>query len=71
MNEQDNFEKIYPVIRSTYEDLVYKENISPMQIFGVFLGIIAQEFRQHSSKEKFDEFLETMKNHKWDERSVQ
>jgi hypothetical protein len=66
MSEQDdNFEKIYPLLRSMYEDLVYKDKVPPMQVFGVFLGIIAQEFKEHSTEEKFKEFLDVMKEQEW------
>jgi hypothetical protein len=61
----DNFEELYPRIRAMYDELVYKENISPMQVFGVFLGIIAQEFKENASKEEFDNFLTKMMAVEW------
>lgn len=67
----DNFDEIYFIVRSVYEELIQKENITPMQVFGVFLGIIAQEFRDNSTQEKFKEFLDTMKNHDWPKEHMQ
>jgi hypothetical protein len=64
-NMSDNFEELYPRIRSLYDELVYKENNSPMQVFGVFLGIIAQEFKENASKEEFDAFLSKMMAVEW------
>jgi hypothetical protein len=68
--EEDNFEDLYPKIRALYDDLVYKENFNPMQVFGVFLGIMGQEFREHASKEDFDDFLKKMIDIEWNEKVV-
>jgi len=67
---EDNFEELYPRIRSFYDELVYKENKNPMQVFGVFLGIMGQEFKEHASKEEFDEFLSKMMAIEWTEKVV-
>jgi hypothetical protein len=65
VNMSDNFEELYPRIRALYDELVYKESNSPMQVFGVFLGIIAQEFKENASKEEFDAFLSKMMAVEW------
>lgn len=68
--EQDAFETLYPVIRELYDELVYKQGNNPMQVFGVFMGIIGQEFRENSTKEDFDNFLTSIINLPWEERTV-
>ena len=68
--EQDAFETLYPVIREMYDDLVYKQGNNPMQVFGVFMGIIGQEFKENATKEDFDKFLKSMIDIPWEERTV-
>lgn len=72
MNENDEveFEKLYTTIRGQFDELAYKEGINPMHIFGVYLGIMAQEFKEHASKEDFDKFLTQMLDVEWTERTV-
>lgn len=67
----DNFEEMYVRVRSLYNEFTAREDISPMQVFGVFLGVIAQEFRDHSTQENFKEFLDTMKNQDWPKELTQ
>ena len=63
------FEDVYPEIRDQYDSFVEK-GISPMSIFGVYLGIMGQEFQAHASKEEFDNFLKRMMEIEWVERTV-
>jgi chorismate mutase len=65
MMEEDKFEEIYQRVRSLYDEIVFKEQVNPMQVFGVFLGIIAQEFKDHATKAEFDEFLKKMMDVEW------
>lgn len=62
---EDNFEELYAKIRKQYDEMVYKDNVSPMSVFGIYLGIIAQEFRDNSSKEEFENFLSKMIKIEW------
>jgi hypothetical protein len=70
-NQDDKFFEIYGKVRSLYEELIQEEDTTPMQVFGVFLGVIAQEFRDNSTQEKFKEFLEIMQNHEWPKENMQ
>lgn len=63
--EEDKFEEVYQRVRSLYDEIVFKEQVNPMQVFGVFLGIIAQEFKDHATKAEFDEFLTKMMDVEW------
>lgn len=63
------FEEVYPEIRMQYDDLVEK-GISPMAIFGIYLGIIGQEFKAHGTKEDFDAFLQHMMDIQWSEKTI-
>lgn len=62
---EDNFPEMYERVRRVYDELVYKEGNSPMKVFGVMLGIVAQEFKENSTKEEFDRFLTEMMNVDW------
>lgn len=69
MDEQ-KFNELYTRIRKDYDEMVYKDGTSPMSVFGVYLGIIAQEFKDNSSKEEFERFLKEMMKVDWPERTV-
>lgn len=69
MSEETDFEELYPRVRNLYDEMVYKEGNSPMQVFGVFLGIMAQEFKEHATKEDFDAFLTKMMEIEWTTQS--
>jgi hemerythrin superfamily protein len=66
-----NFEVIYQRVRSLYDEVISEGDVTPMEVFGVFLGVIAQEFRTNSTQEKFQEFLEVMRDHPWPEETMQ
>jgi thiamine phosphate synthase YjbQ (UPF0047 family) len=70
VNMEDNFEELYPRIREFYDKIVYEEGNNPMHVFGVFLGIIAQEFKENSTKEDFDVFMKKILEIEWIERTV-
>ena len=67
---EDNFPEMYEQVRRIYDELVYKDGNSPMKVFGVFLGIIAQEFKENSTKEEFDRFLTEMMKIEWQNKTV-
>lgn len=69
-NENAEFEKLYTIIRGQFDELAFTEGINPMHIFGVYLGIMAQEFKEHATKEDFDKFLTHMLDVEWTERTV-
>lgn len=66
-NEDKEFDDLHAKIRNMYDELVYKDGNNPMQVFGVFLGIMAQEFKEFSNKENFDAFLTKMMEIEWTE----
>ena len=65
MSEEKEFDELHEKIRTLYDELVYKDSNNPMQVFGVFLGIMAQEFQEFSTKENFDAFLTKMMEIPW------
>ena len=67
---EDNFDELYPRIRAFYDKIVYEESNNPMHVFGIFLGIIAQEFKENATKEDFDKFMEQILKIEWIERTV-
>ena len=67
---EDNFDELYPRIREFYDKIVYEESNNPMHVFGIFLGIIAQEFKENATKEDFDKFMEQILKIEWIERTV-
>jgi hypothetical protein len=72
MNDNDELmEELYPEIRAQFEKFVYEKGINPMSVFGVYLGIMGQEFQEHASKEDFDNFLTKMMEVKWQTKTVQ
>lgn len=72
MNDNDELmEELYPEIRAQFEKFVYEKGINPMSVFGVYLGIMGQEFQEHASKEDFDNFLKKMMEVKWETKTVQ
>ena len=72
MNEtEDVMDQLYPEIRAQFEKFVYEKGINPMSVFGVYLGIMGQEFQEHASKEDFDAFLTKMMEVKWETKTVQ
>jgi hypothetical protein len=68
--DEQQFNELYTRIRKEYDSMVYKEGTSPMSVFGVYLGIIAQEFKENSSKEEFERFLNQMMQVEWTEKVV-
>lgn len=68
--DDHKFTELYTRIRKEYDEIVYKDGTSPMSVFGVYLGIIAQEFKDHSSKQEFEEFLTKMMKVDWVEKTV-
>lgn len=72
MNEtEDVMDQLYPEIRAQFEKFVYEKGINPMSVFGVYLGIMGQEFSEHASKEEFDNFLKKMMEVEWQTKTVQ
>jgi hypothetical protein len=72
MSETDELmEQLYPEIRAQFDKFVYTDGIHPMSVFGVYLGIMGQEFQEHASKEDFDNFLKKMMEVKWETKTVQ
>lgn len=72
LNEKDAdeiFEEIYPEIRMQYDDMVEK-GINPLAIFGIYLGIMGQEFQAHATKEDFDAFLKHMMDIQWSNKTI-
>lgn len=67
MND-DVFEQVYPEFRALV-DLKIAEGASPMAVFGVMLGIIAQEYKKHASLEEFREFLLAIAEAEWPDPS--
>lgn len=63
MND-DVFDQLYPEFRALV-DMKLGEGVSPMAIFGVMLGVIAQEYKKYSSMEEFKEFLIAMAETEW------
>jgi hypothetical protein len=57
-------DRAYPEFRALYE-LLIAEGGEPMPLFGVMLGIMAQEFRSHTSKQEFENFLHYMADASW------
>lgn len=57
-------DRAYPEFRALYESII-NEGGEPMPLFGVMLGIIAQEFRSYSTKHEFEEFLHYMADASW------
>ena len=71
MNEtEDVMDQLYPEIRAQFEKFVYEKGINPMSVFGVYLGIMGQEFQEHASKEDFDNFLKKMMEVEWQPKSL-
>lgn len=56
LTEQESFDLCYNQIRDVYEGLL-KEGASPTEIFGVMLGVIAQEFKAADYNEGFNDLL--------------
>lgn len=61
-------ETLYPEIRAQFDKYVYEQGISPMAVFGIYLGIMAQEFKEHASKDEFDVFLTKMMEVTWEQK---
>lgn len=71
MNETDEvLEQLYPEIRAQFDKFVNEKGVNPMSIFGVYLGIMGQEFSEHASKEDFDNFLKKMMEVEWQPKSL-
>lgn len=71
MNDTDEvLDQLYPEIRAQFDKFVYEKGISPMSVFGVYLGIMGQEFSEHASKEEFDNFLKKMMEVEWQPKSL-
>lgn len=66
--EKDPFNEWYPQVRSLYEEAV-GHGVSPMAMFGMMLGVIAQEFKQHASRDEFIDFLAEMSAVSWPKES--
>jgi hypothetical protein len=64
-------DQLYPEIRAQFDKYVHEKGISPMSVFGVYLGIIGQEFSEHATKEEFDNFLKKMMEVEWQPKTVQ
>lgn len=60
----DPFDEWYPQFRSLYEDAV-GTGVSPMAIFGIMIGIVAQEFKAHSTRDEFIHFLAELSSVSW------
>lgn len=61
---KDPFDEWYPQFRLLYEQAI-GTGVSPMAIFGIMLGIIAQEFKTHASRDEFIDFLAEMSAVTW------
>lgn len=64
--EQDVFEHLYPKFKTLF-DLSIQEGYTAMEVFGIMLGIIAQQYRNYSTKEEFENFLLTVASQGWPE----
>lgn len=67
----EKFENAYKQAYALYRELIETNQATPMQVFGVFMGIIAQEFNEHSTKEEFDRYLKGMMEVDWNQETLQ
>ncbi len=65
MNRDDEvFKALYPGFKALYDESV-QLGYKPIEIFGIMLGIIAQQYQMYSSKEEFQDFLTVIQNQPW------
>ena len=60
--KSDTFDTYYPQFRKLYEDAVL-DGHNPLEIFGIMLGIIAQEFIASGDLEGFEDLLTMVMEH--------
>ena len=67
-NEKDYLiEEVYPILMGVMNESI-KKGHTPMEVFGLLLGFIANEFRRYGySQEEWVEFLVMMSECKWPE----
>ncbi len=65
MNRDDKvFEALYPGFKALYDESI-QLGYKPVEVFGIMLGIIAQQYQMYSNKEEFKDFLTLIQNQPW------
>lgn len=64
MDDEDTFQALYPAFKELYDKAI-ENGFKPMQVFGIMLGIIAQQYQLYSTKKEFVDFLSTIQEQEW------
>lgn len=62
--DEDTFEELYPPFKALYDEAIQK-GFKPMEVFGIMLGIIAQQYQLYSNKQEFIDFLTQIQQQAW------
>lgn len=62
--DEEVFQELYPKFKFLYDESI-KSGFKPMEVFGIMLGIIAQQYQMYATKEEFVDFLTRIQQQAW------
>lgn len=62
--DEDTFQALYPKFKALYDESI-QLGYKPMEVFGIMLGIIAQQYKMYSTKQEFIDFLTKIQQQAW------
>jgi len=62
--DEKTFQALYPSFKALYDESI-QLGYKPLEVFGIMLGIIAQQYQLYSNKDEFVDFLTHIQAQAW------